>query len=646
MHNDTRTEHRSGTPTELPADILARITHGIFAVDAEGVCRYMNAVAGEMLALDPQGMIGRSMWTDFPNDQDGSLRNACKRAITRQEYVCLEAYWPSDGRPDSPSDGRSPGRWMEYNIHPSASGISVVFKDITGRKQAEEEWHKAELQYHALIEQASDAIMITDKEGNFIEANPSMCDLVGYSREELRGTHVSSLIDPEQLKTDPFRLDRNAAGQPELRERRMVHRNGTIIDVEANVKLAPDGRLLAILRNVTERKRIIQQMLKEQAMSDSIINSLPGIFLLREYQGKNLRWNKQFEEISGYSASEIPDLDVYSFYEEDEQVNVRQRVQKMLVTGKSSAEVRIVPKGGDRIPFLLTAITLQLDGKTCVMVMGFDISERKKAEEELHLANEQLRHLSAHLQNIREEERKGIALEIHDELGQQLTALKMDLAWMMKKCSREQLLLDRLSGMDTLIDHTIDTVRRISSELRPSILDDLGLAEALDWQSTEFEKRFLIPSRFHCQVPDLGIDAAIVTGLFRIYQESLTNIARHAEAGCVSGSLRLVNGDLVLEITDDGKGFDPEAAGKKGGFGLLGIKERTAMMGGQSSVSSSPGAGTTITVCVPLKAIQPNVPLKANQPNAPLRGNQPNAPLRGNQSNAPLDEHQPNPSKL
>jgi two-component system invasion response regulator UvrY len=227
-------------------------------------------------------------------------------------------------------------------------------------------------------------------------------------------------------------------------------------------------------------------------MSDSIINSLPGIFLLREYQGRNLRWNKQFEEISGYGPEEIPDLDVYLFYEEDEQVNVKQRVQNMLATGKSSAEVRVVTKAGDRIPFLLTAIVLQLEGKTCIMVMGFDISERKKAEEELNLANEQLRHLSAHLQNIREEERKGIALEIHDELGQQLTALKMDLAWMIKKSKQEPPLLDRLSGMDTLIDHTIDTVRRISSELRPSILDDLGLADALDWQSTEFGKRFLI----------------------------------------------------------------------------------------------------------------------------------------------------------
>ena len=596
MNKDLLTEDRSNQQTRLLADILARIAHGIFALDADGRYTYMNTVAGDMLSLDPQAIIGRSAWTDFPDDPENSLRHACLRARDKREYVCLEAWRPSDHR------------WLEYNIHPAATGISVVFKDITDRKKAEEEWRAADIQYHALIDQASDAIMITDKEGNFIEVNPGMCDLVGYTKMELLGKHVTSLIDPEQLRTDPFVLDRNAAGQPELRERRMLHKNGAIIEVEANVKLTPDGRLLAILRNITERKKITAQMMREKAMSDSIINSLPGIFLLREYQGKNLRWNKQFEEISGYSAPEIPDLDVYRFYEDDEQVNVRQRVQNMLATGKSSSEVRIVTKAGDRIPFLLTAIVLQFEGKTCVMVMGFDISERKKAEQELQLANEQLRHLSAHLQNIREEERKGIALEIHDELGQQLTAFKMDLAWMTKRCTREQLLLDRLAGMDTLIDHTIDTVRRISSELRPSILDDLGLADALDWQCTEFGKRFLIPSRFDCQVADVGIDAAIVTGLFRIYQESLTNIARHADASAVSGSLQLVNGDLVLEVTDDGRGFDTQAAEKKGTFGLLGIKERTAMMGGRYTVSSSPGNGTTITVSVPLKANHSKAP--------------------------------------
>src|ERR1700735_337866 len=124
MHNDPRTGPRSDTPTALLAEILARIEHGIFALDAEGTYTYMNAVAGELLALDPQRMIGRSMWTDFPDNPEDSLRNACKRARMRQEYICLEAYWPSAGR------------WMEYNIHPSASGISVVFKEITERKKA------------------------------------------------------------------------------------------------------------------------------------------------------------------------------------------------------------------------------------------------------------------------------------------------------------------------------------------------------------------------------------------------------------------------------------------------------------------------------------------------------------------------------
>ena len=284
------------------------------------------------------------------------------------------------------------------------------------------------------------------------------------------------------------------------------------------------------------------------------------------------------------------------------------KAEEDIMSGKNELDLvyRIILKDGSmKHLHQLGKIVYGPDGELLALTGTVqDITEQEQKEQEIQERNEQLRELASNLQNIREEERTYIAREIHDELGQQLTAFKIDLAWMMKRCSGEQLLLDRLSGMDTLIDHTIDTVRRISSELRPSILDDLGLAEALDWQSTEFEKRFLIPSAFRCQVPDIGIDAAIVTGLFRIYQESLTNVARHAEASSVSGSLRLVDGDLVLEVTDDGKGFDTEAVGKKGGFGLLGIKERTAMMGGQYSVSSSPGAGTTVIVCVPLKENQ------------------------------------------
>ncbi len=213
--------------------------------------------------------------------------------------------------------------------------------------------------------------------------------------------------------------------------------------------------------------------------------------------------------------------------------------------------------------------------------------------------NSELRRLSAHLQNVREEEQTRIAREIHDELGQQITGLKMDLNWLKKKLNSNtepMAMQEKISSMNELLDKTIQTIRKIASELRPSILDDLGLYAALEWQSQEFEKRFNIPVQFSTEVNQLEIIPAVASGLFRIYQESLTNVARHAEAKKIVASLQLKDKNLVLTVTDDGKGF--VANDDKKTLGLLGMKERALTMGGKIEIKSEPGKGTTVIITV------------------------------------------------
>jgi PAS domain S-box-containing protein len=571
-------------------DIVGRIMDGFFALDTDWQYSYMNNVAGEMLQLDPQTVIGQLIWNKFPMIMGEPFYNASRNAMTHQQYDCLEDY------------AAAKDSWIEYHLYPSPTGLSVLFRDITKRKMTELALKKTELRYRALFEQASDAIMITDHNGDFLDVNTSLCKMFGYTKEELMGANIGTLIDPEELRTDPIQFKAILAGQPILRERRMLHRDGTIIEVEANVKLIPDGRVLAIARDITERKKAALQIVKEKEISDSIINSLPGVFLIRELGGKILRWNRQLETISGYSGKEIAELEQFTFIEEKDKEHVRQRVKILLAEGRSASEITAITKDGTRIPFYITGIVIQFEGKICLMIMGIDISERVAATEELQRANEQLHHLSAYLQNVREEERTGIAREIHDELGQQLTGLKMDISWAMKKANETELVQEKLSAMSRLVDQTIATVRRISSELRPSILDDLGLSDALDWQSTEFQKRYSIEARFQSRVAELQVSPNLVTGLFRIYQESLTNVARHAEAKKVDASLRLVDNNLVLEVSDDGKGFDTETAGAKKTFGLMGIRERTLMMGGTCTILSSRNKGTTVTISVPMVA--------------------------------------------
>jgi signal transduction histidine kinase len=229
--------------------------------------------------------------------------------------------------------------------------------------------------------------------------------------------------------------------------------------------------------------------------------------------------------------------------------------------------------------------------------------ERKRAEEKMQQMNEELRSLSAHLLNIREEERARIAREIHDELGQQITGLKMDVSWLSKKLSGKDIMpivKDKLSDMSALLDDTVHTVRKIASELRPSLLDDIGLVAALDWQSNEFKKRFDIPVHFTSEREELKIDPAIATGLFRMYQETLTNVARHAHATKVESSLGIDNENIILTIADNGKGFDASNIKNRKTLGLLGMKERAIIIGGILDIKSDPKKGTTVIISVPI----------------------------------------------
>ena len=200
---------------------------------------------------------------------------------------------------------------------------------------------------------------------------------------------------------------------------------------------------------------------------------------------------------------------------------------------------------------------------------------------------------------MREEERTSIAREIHDELGQQLTGLKMDISWLTRKLvTDDPVIKERTKEMIELADETVKTVRRISSDLRPGILDDLGLIAALEWQCAEFEKRSGIKSAFSASVTEVNCDRNLATGIFRVYQEALTNVMRHSGASKVDSTLAEKGSKIILTITDNGKGFDLFEAKNKKTLGLLGMQERARMFGGELNIISEKNKGTTITLAV------------------------------------------------
>ncbi len=230
--------------------------------------------------------------------------------------------------------------------------------------------------------------------------------------------------------------------------------------------------------------------------------------------------------------------------------------------------------------------------------------ELRRNYDALQSSEKQLRDLSMHLQSAREEERTQIAREIHDELGQVLTALKMDVAWLRSKYKDREALVEKTGAMLKLIDMTIKTIKRISAELRPGLLDDLGLAPAIEWQAEEFQKRTGIICSVSISPKDISLDKDRSTAVFRIFQEALTNIARHARATKAIVALGIKDGKIVLRVEDNGKGITKKQLFKSGSFGLIGIRERVHFLSGEVDIQGVPNKGTSIAITIPLGAGQ------------------------------------------
>jgi len=262
-------------------------------------------------------------------------------------------------------------------------------------------------------------------------------------------------------------------------------------------------------------------------------------------------------------------------------------------------EIRLQSRKGAPLSVHLSLNPLRLDNTRAVCLIASDLSETKRAEQELRASSEQLRSLAAHLLSVREEERTRISREVHDELGQSLTAVKMDLAWLAARLPpRSGQMLKKIGATRQLADSMIQSIRRISTELRPAVLD-LGLADAVEWQVQEFQAR----SGIQCTVRVLTrevVASNASTAMFRIFQETLTNVARHAKATRAEVILQKQRDRLVLLIRDNGRGFDQADPSLSKSLGLLGMRERAAILGGRVTISSAPGKGTTVTAWIPL----------------------------------------------
>jgi PAS domain S-box-containing protein len=479
------------------------------------------------------------------------------------------------------------------------------------RKQGEEALRASEARYRLMFEYNPRPMWVYDLESlGFLAVNQAAVEQYGYSREEFLGMTIKEIRPPEEIPALLDAVNNRAASLYKLGVWKHRKRDGTLFDAEITSHALPfKGRaaVMVLSNDVTERRRAEEKLRhSERQLAEAQRLAHIGSWEW-DIPANTVVWSDELYRIFGFEPQEFRATSE-AFLERlhpDDRPRVVAVVEEALERRGSFTHYHrvILPDGTPRILHNRGEVLVGGDGRPARMFgTEEDVTERRQAEEQLEESNRQLRALAARLQTVREEESIHIAREIHDELGGALTGLKMDLSWIGKRLSGQsrEAVGPRLRSALELVDETVSKVRNISMELRPSVLDDLGLSAAIEWQAREFQKRTEIRCELVSLQEDVMLSPEKSTAVFRIFQEILTNVTRHAHASLVEVSLVQRGGDLILRVSDNGNGFRGDEVGKAKSLGLLGMRERAMIFGGRVDVVGAEGRGATVTVCIPL----------------------------------------------
>ena len=581
----------------------------IYVTSADGEARLVNRAWEGLFGMSRAEVVGRPAGRLFPPE--------VAERFLEQNRTVIESGTPLE----LDEEVRTPGG--RYDLHTvkfplrdalgrieAVGGISF---DVTERRRAAESLEESRRRMRALFENTLDAIWLLDDEGRFVDANPAVCALLGYTREEFLRMRIEDVATAEEKDLVRELWDTIlAAGQLEG-EFTQVRSDGTtrVVDYRAVANILP-GLHLSVNRDITERKRAERELRASDEQVRLLLDSTGEAVCGIDPEGRCTFFNAACLRLLGYpDRADLLGRELHWLVHHtrpDGAPFPREACRILCACRRGEeahAEDEVFWRGdGTSFPVEYWSRPVRRGGEVVGAVVTFvDISERRRVEEEHRETAARLQVLSRRLVEVQEEERRHLARELHDEIGQALTAIGIGLQ--AAKKAREGAVASYLDDCIGLVDGAIRQVRHLSLDLRPPMLDDLGLVATLRWYVDRQAQRAGYRARFIADAVEIRLDPALATAAFRVAQEALTNVARHAKARRVLVSVRRRDGSLRLAVRDDGVGFDSGAAlrcGARGaGLGLLGMRERAALLGGRIDVRSRPGRGARVLLTIPLR---------------------------------------------